>query len=75
MKLHHSKHHQEYVNNLNVALEKLDEAQQKNDVGTAIALQPSLNFNGGGHLNHSIFWTNLCPVKEYEDPKGILFII
>ena len=70
MKLHHSKHHQAYVNNLNVALEKLGEAQQKNDVNAAVALQSAITFNGGGHINHSIFWTNLCPPKDYEEPKG-----
>jgi Fe-Mn family superoxide dismutase len=31
------------------------------DTTTAIALQPAIKFNGGGHINHSIFWTNLSP--------------
>ena len=31
------------------------------DVSTAVALQSALKFNGGGHINHSIFWTNLSP--------------
>merc|ERR1711953_234943 len=60
MQLHHSKHHQTYVNNLNVAEEQLAEAQEKGDVSKIIALAPALKFNGGGHLNHSIFWTNLA---------------
>ncbi|KAJ2985670.1 hypothetical protein HDV02_000404, partial [Globomyces sp. JEL0801] len=69
MELHHSKHHQGYVNNLNAAEEKLAQA----DLQTKIALQQSLKFNGGGHINHSyiiillisrIFWTNLAPVKN-----------
>ena len=34
-----------------------------------IALQPALKFNGGGHLNHSIFWTNLSP-NGGGDPVG-----
>ena len=61
MTLHHSKHHQTYVNNLNVAEEKMAEATAKGDTATAIALQGALKFNGGGHINHSIFWKNLCP--------------
>ncbi|CAH1226825.1 SOD2 [Branchiostoma lanceolatum] len=69
MQLHHSKHHATYVNNLNVAEEKLAEAQAKGDVTTEIALGPALKFNGGGHLNHSIFWTNLSPNGGGE-PQG-----
>jgi Fe-Mn family superoxide dismutase len=61
MQLHHSKHHQTYVNNFNVAEEKLSEALAKNDTSSVIGLQGALKFNGGGHLNHSIFWQNLCP--------------
>ena len=56
MQLHHSKHHATYVNNLNVAEEKLAEAVAKEDVSTVIGLHGALKFNGGGHLNHSIFW-------------------
>ncbi|KAI8925859.1 Manganese/iron superoxide dismutase, partial [Entophlyctis helioformis] len=63
MQLHHAKHHQAYVTNLNVAEEKLHEAVAKNDVGTVISLQGALKFNGGGHINHSIFWTNLVSPK------------
>merc|ERR1712039_907480 len=58
MQLHHSKHHQTYVNNLNAAEEKLAEASAKNDVSAIIGLQGALKFNGGGHSNHSIFWQN-----------------
>lgn len=61
MSLHHSKHHATYVNNLNVAEEKLAQATEKNDINTIIALAPALKFNGGGHINHSIFWNNLSP--------------
>lgn len=61
MELHHSKHHATYVNNLNVAEEKMREAVAKGDVNTQIALGPAIKFNGGGHLNHSIFWCNLSP--------------
>ena len=72
MELHHSKHHAAYVNNYNAAEEKLNEALAKGDLAGAIALQPALRFNGGGHINHSIFWTNLAPPKEGggEGPTG-----
>ncbi|XP_071444471.1 superoxide dismutase [Mn], mitochondrial isoform X2 [Hetaerina americana] len=71
MQLHHSKHHATYVNNLNVAEEKLSEAKAKNDVSAIIALAPALKFNGGGHINHSIFWNNLSPNGGGE-PSGEL---
>ncbi|RKP09943.1 superoxide dismutase 2 [Thamnocephalis sphaerospora] len=74
MELHYTKHHQTYVNNLNVAEEQLRSAAQDADIGQAIALQSALKFNGGGHINHSIFWTNLAPPKQGggEPPSGEL---
>merc|ERR1712080_483004 len=71
MQLHHSKHHNTYVTNLNVAEEKMSDAMAKGDVSAQIALQGALKFNGGGHLNHSIFWQNLCPGGSGE-PSGAL---
>ncbi|KAK3736644.1 hypothetical protein QZH41_017025 [Actinostola sp. cb2023] len=71
MRLHHSKHHATYVNNLNVAEEKYAEAIAKGDTSAAVALQPALKFNGGGHINHTIFWTNLSPSGGGE-PTGDL---
>nr|QBH73410.1 manganese-iron superoxide dismutase [Encarsia formosa] len=67
MQIHHSKHHATYVNNLNAAEEKLKEAVGKGDVSTQIALGPAIKFNGGGHLNHSIFWNNLSPCSSNPD--------
>lgn len=61
MELHHSKHHQTYVNGFNAAVEALSEAQAKNDAKAAAAQAPLLNFHGGGHVNHSLFWENLAP--------------
>ena len=61
MEIHYTKHHQAYVTNLNAALEKYQDAEKKNDLGAMIALQQAIKFNGGGHVNHSIFWTNLAP--------------
>lgn len=64
MRIHHTKHHNAYVTNLNVALEKYAKASASGNVAEMIALQPSLRFNGGGHVNHSIFWENLAPVGK-----------
>ena len=74
MELHYSKHHKGYVANLNAALEKYHEAETKNDMPQMIALQPAIKFNGGGHINHSIFWTILAPISKGagQGPKGEL---
>jgi len=64
METHHTKHHQTYVNNLNNVLKQYAEAEAKNDLIKMISLQPAVRFNGGGHLNHSIFWTNLAPTSQ-----------
>lgn len=74
MQLHYTKHHQAYVTNLNAALEKYREAESKGDVAAMIAHQQAIKFNGGGHVNHSIFWTTLAPVGKGggEAPYGEL---
>jgi Fe-Mn family superoxide dismutase len=72
MELHYAKHHKAYVTNLNTALEKYHEAETKNDVPQMIALQSGIKFNGGGHINHSIFWTILCHPSKSGSPKGEL---
>ncbi|KAL9061568.1 MAG: hypothetical protein Q9162_000100 [Coniocarpon cinnabarinum] len=62
MELHHSKHHQTYVNNLNAALATL--ANPQIPVTTQINLQAAVKFNGGGHINHSLFWQNLASASS-----------
>ncbi|PKQ25757.1 MAG: superoxide dismutase [Actinobacteria bacterium HGW-Actinobacteria-4] len=61
MELHHSKHHAAYVAGANTALEKMAEARDKGDFATVPMLEKNLAFNLGGHINHSIFWTNMSP--------------
>ena len=61
MELHHSKHHNTYVNSLNTASEQMAEAQRSENTAAQIALQPLINFHGGGHVNHTLFWENLAP--------------
>ena len=59
LELHHSKHHQGYVNGLNGALEKLAAARASGDHGQIKHLCREVAFHGSGHFLHSIFWTNL----------------
>jgi Fe-Mn family superoxide dismutase len=74
MELHHKNHHQTYVNGYNTAIEQLEAAKSKNDIAAQIALQPLINFHGGGHLNHTLFWENLAPKGKGggEEPTGKL---
>ncbi|KAG0366048.1 Superoxide dismutase [Mn], mitochondrial [Gamsiella multidivaricata] len=72
MEVHHAKHHQTYVTNLNAAEEKLGSAYQSKDVNDEIAIQSALKFNGGGHINHTLFWENLAPHAQSGKPSGEL---
>ncbi|CAH1392212.1 unnamed protein product [Nezara viridula] len=67
MELHHMKYHKTYVTNLNEIEKKMKEALSKQDVNEVARLTPYLKFNGGGHINHCIFWKNLSP--EGGDPS------
>ena len=73
MEIHHGKHHQAYVTNLNKALEgKPDANSSLEDLMKNISKQPAaVRNNGGGHYNHSLFWTVLGPNKGGE-PTGDL---
>lgn len=64
MELHHKNHHQTYVNSYNTACEKLYSASTTDSPAAQIALQPLINFHGGGHVNHSLFWENLAPANS-----------
>jgi Fe-Mn family superoxide dismutase len=73
MEIHHSKHHQAYVNNLNAALEGTDGASLSiEDIVKNISKygMPVRN-NGGGHWNHSFFWSILSP-NGGGNPTGVL---
>src|ERR1700726_4602192 len=63
MEIHHGKHHQAYVTNLNKALEGKPEADSSiEDIIKNISKFPmAVRNNGGGHYNHSLFWTILGP--------------
>jgi Fe-Mn family superoxide dismutase len=64
MILHHTKHHQTYINNLNAALASQATATSKNDIVASLHLQNAMNFNAGGHINHTLFWENLVPASS-----------
>lgn len=66
MTLHHQKHHQTYITNLNAALSAQKSAIASNDIPTLLALQQKIKFNGGGHINHSLFWRNLSPATSAD---------
>jgi len=72
MTIHHTKHHNTYVTNLNVAMEKLDAAVSAGDISAIIGLEGALKFNGGGHINHTLFWENLCAKDNSELTDGPL---
>src|SRR6266508_2333825 len=76
MQIHHGKHHQAYINNLNAALDKHPELYQKtledllrgtNSVPEDI--RTVVRNNAGGHHNHSLFWTVMRP-KGGGEPSG-----
>lgn len=76
MEIHHSKHHAAYVNNLNAALEKHPYLQGqdlktllRNLAALPAEIQAAVRNNGGGHLNHSLFWHLLTP-GEISRPAG-----
>ena len=71
MELHHSKHHQTYVNGANTALQQLAEARESGNLANINKLEKDLSFNLGGHVNHSIFWTNMSP-DGGDQPTGEL---
>jgi Fe-Mn family superoxide dismutase len=64
MTLHHSRHHQTYINNLNAALVSQAAALSKPDIVAHLHLQEAVRFYAGGHINHTIFWENLSPASS-----------
>ncbi len=74
MEIHHGKHHQAYVDNLNKALEGKPEADQSLDqLMAGISKQPMpVRNNGGGHYNHSLFWRLLAKPGTGGQPSGQL---
>ncbi|MBR2564184.1 MAG: DUF2935 domain-containing protein [Paenibacillus sp.] len=71
MRIHHDKHHQSYVDGLNVAEKKLAESRKKNNFELVKHWERELAFNGAGHYLHTIFWTIMNPAGGGK-PTGML---
>ncbi len=79
MEIHHGKHHNAYVTNLNKALESakdlanksLEELLAKNCAAVPEAIRTAVRNNAGGHINHSMFWQIMAP-KAGGQPGGKL---
>lgn len=78
MEIHHTKHHQAYVDNLNQALENYPDLQNKtleellqNIKAVPEKIRPAVINHGGGHYNHSLFWQTMSP-QGGGKPRGQL---
>lgn len=73
MQIHHGKHHQAYVDNLNKAIAGTPNENKSLEelVKNAGAISPAVRNNGGGHWNHTFFWESLAPNAGGE-PSGKL---
>ncbi|KAF8632826.1 hypothetical protein AX15_001656 [Amanita polypyramis BW_CC] len=69
MRLHHDRHHKAYVDALNAAEAAYAKASTPRE---RIALQSVIKFNGGGHINHTLFWRNLTTPSERKGSGGVL---
>ncbi len=79
MTIHHTKHHAAYVNNLNTALAKAPELLKAPLAQTLASLdkvpqeiRTAVQNNGGGHWNHTLFWSIMAPAGKGGEPKGDL---
>jgi len=72
MKIHHDKHHQAYVDNLNKAIAGSEHENKSLEelVANAGKISPAVRNNGGGHWNHTFFWDILS--KDGDSPSGSL---
>ena len=61
MEIHHTKHHQTYIDNLNKAIQNTQLENKSIEEICSLADTPALRNNGGGHYNHSLFWEILTP--------------
>jgi Fe-Mn family superoxide dismutase len=71
IELHHDKHHKTYVDGANTSIEKLAAAREEKKWDSLVGLEQTLAFNLGGHLLHSLYWSNLSPDGGGE-PSGAL---
>ncbi len=69
MELHHGMHHKAYVTSYNAAMAKLNSPEVIRDPGLVVDLLQAIKFNGGGHINHSLFWKMLRPPVQNNAPS------
>lgn len=79
MEIHHGKHHQTYVNKLNAAIKGIMELENNsleellsNLDAVPTEVRTAVRNNGGGHMNHTLFWEVIAPNKEQAVPSGKL---
>ena len=80
MEIHHGKHHNAYVTNLNKALESapdlagktVEELLANNCAIVPEDIRTAVRNNGGGHINHSMFWKIMSPKRRRVSPSGTL---
>lgn len=73
MEIHHTKHHQAYINNLNAAIDGTEHADKSlaELIANAGAISPAVRNNGGGHWNHAFFW-DIMTGDSMGAPTGAL---
>ena len=73
VELHHSKHHQSYVDGLNKAEGLLAKCRETGDFSSVKHLKREIAFHGSGHVLHSLYWANMCAAKDSKGkPSGPL---
>jgi Fe-Mn family superoxide dismutase len=72
LQLHHDKHHAAYVNGLNAALQKLEDARAKSDFALVKALSRDVAFHGSGHVLHTLYWNSMKPGGSGDPTGGLL---
>lgn len=75
MRIHHGRHHQAYVNNLNAAVKATPALQGKSLEAIMAEVQnhpPAVRNNGGGHYNHMLFWSLMAPPGQGGEPSAAL---
>ncbi|CAA7386784.1 superoxide dismutase [Chryseobacterium fistulae] len=76
MEIHHTKHHQAYVDNLNKAIEGTELAGKTiEEVCKTGTNKPAVRNNGGGHFNHTLFWEILTPGGSKEPVGNVKAVI
>lgn len=69
LKIHHDIHHKAYVDGLNKAEQKLQEARESGDFALIKHWEKEIAFHGSGHILHTLFWENMAPNGNLN-PEG-----